>query len=655
MEWKKILVNRKLIGLIAVLFMLQMIVFWRDCRQHDRLWIEKYNQNYDEYLQEEQQQYMDAFHDRIVEIIDQAEKLKGISIFSSEGSFSKRNLELTKEAFEPLLDIKLSYVKGRTLTEFFSFQFGSLCVFLCGIAIAFELSEIRKKSMRSITFTTQHGKLRMAVEKAGALFLWAFMVTFLFQSGIILEGVWLFGENLYQILVSPAQTFAVLSNFTLELTIWQTLLLYLFYRTVILYVIMLLMWAMALFFDHVVLTMGVLGVFIGAECFLYAFIDDNNVWKLLKYCNIWYQMAESSYFTNYKNLNIVGYAINRNVAILAALFSAFLFSVGLGTYLCCRCYPYRSKERRINRTINFIGIKIEKIKGLLLERLSLSGMELYKTLIVQKSLVAVVLLGLLLFYKADFTSVQRSTQQELYYEFMDNYLGEPGEDAYNAIAQFSDKLEQVDQSFNEKLADEALDADTKIELSLWYDSFAEERLFLEQIREQTENLEKILQERGIAVWYVNLYSYNHLLHNDDVMLNLGILIAVLWISIGIYLEEKRSKMGGIINSSYRKSLLYKTKLKLAVILTSLIFFMVLIYEILLVAAVYGLKGAGAPVQSILELSYIRGNFTIWQYFLVRYAVKYLCFLLLCVIVCKGLELIICKKGLTNGIENRKSV
>ncbi|MBD5533686.1 MAG: hypothetical protein HDQ98_16065 [Lachnospiraceae bacterium] len=654
MEWKKILVNRKLLSVMIVLFLLQMIVFWEDCQKNDRIWMERRDQPYEDYLREEEEQHIDAYHAAMQAIMDQADEMSGISIFAEENSFSSRNRASTKKAFEPMLDVNLTYVKGRTITEFFSFRFGGLCALVCGMLAAFELGEIRKKRVRAITFPTEYGRLRLAFEKIGALFIWALILTFLFQTSILLEGMLLFHENPLRILSCPAQTFVCFASFPLKITVWQALLLYLLYRTIILYVIMTLAWAVSVIFDHVVLAAGVCGGVFAVEYFLYAKIDDNNVWKLLKYCNVWYQTAENSYFTKYKNLNILEYAVNRNTAILTALAIAYLFGAAVGIVICCRRYPCSSKVSRIRQTVSAVKVRVESIRGRFLEKLSLTGMETYKALIAQRGLVAILLLAVLICYRADFTQVKRSTQQELYYAFMERYLGEPGEDSDREIAQLADKLEQVDITFAQQYS-EAADGDTMIVLAMWYDSFEEERLFLKQIQEQTESLKNISQETGIAVWYVNLYGYIHLLQNDDAMLNLGLLLAIVWICLGIYNGENGSGMACMINSSHRAKFLYRVKIRVAMILTSLVYFMVLLFEIVSVSVVYGITGIGAPVQSILDLSDVRIHCTIWQYFLIRYVVRWGIYLVVCICVCKALELVICKKGLFNGIKSRKSV
>lgn len=654
MEWKKILVNRKLLAFIILLFLAQMIVFWQDCEKTDRKWIEQNGQTYDAYLKEQELQHINTYRAKMQAIMEQADAMDGISIFAQENSFSKRNVALTKEAFEPLLDMELTYVKGRTVTEFFAFRFGGLCAFLCGFFIALELSEIRKKRVRSITFPTEYGRLRLVLEKINALFLGAFAVTFLFQAGILLEGMLLFRENPLELLFCPAQTFACFADFSLKITMWQALVLYLLYRTVILYVIMILVWSAALIFDHVVMAVGIFGGFIAVEYFLYAKIDGNNVWKLLKYCNLWYQTAENDYFTKYQNLSVLEYAVNRNTVIVAASAAACLLGAGIGILICCRRYPCSSKVSRFHRALDAVKIKLENFRGRFLEKRSLTGMECYKVLISQKGLIAILLLAMLICYRADFTQVKRSTQQELYYAFMEHYLGEPGEDSDREIAQLADKLDQIDITFAQQYA-EAADGDTRIVLAMWYDSFEEERLFLKQIQEQTESLKNISQESGIAVWYVNLHSYEHLLQSDDAMLNLGLLLVILWNCIGMYLGENGSGMVCMIHSSHREKFLYRTKIRVAVIITSAVYFAVLLFEIISVAALYGIKGINAPVQSILALSDLRMHGTIWQYFFARYVLKYLIFSAVCVGACKVLETVVCKKGLRNGIKNRRPV
>lgn len=654
MEWKKILVNRRLLVLMIMLFFIQMIVFWQDCEKNDRKWIERYGQTYDAYLKEQELQHIDAYRAKVQAIMEQADAMDGISIFSQENSFSKRNVALTKKAFVPLLDVELTYVKGRTVKEFFGFRFGGLCTFLCGFLIALDLSEIRKKRVRSITYPTEYGRLRLAFEKSGALLTWAFAVTFLFQAGILLEGMLLFHENPLTFFSCPAQTFACFADFPLKITMWQALVFYLLYRSVILYVIMVLAWSAALIFDHMVLAVGISGGFIAVEYFLYAKIDGSNVWKLLKYCNIWYQTVENDYFTRYQNLNVLGYAVNRNAAILAALAAAYMLGAGVGIFICCRRYPCSSKVSRLHQAMDVVKIKLENFRGLFLEKCSLTGMECYKVLISQKGLIAILLLAMLICYRADFTQIKRSTQQELYYAFMELYPGEPGEDSDREIAQLADKLDQVDITYAQQYA-EAADGETRFMLAMWYDSFSEERLFLKQIQEQTERLKSISLESGIAVRYVNLHSYDHLLQSDDAMLNLGLLLVILWNCIGMYIGENGSGMVCMINSSHRERYLYRIKIRVAMIITSLVCFAVLLFEIISVAAVYGLKGIGAPVQSILALSHIPIHCAIWQYFFARFLLKYLTFSAVCIGACKMLEKVICKKGLRNGIKNRKSV
>ena len=82
MEWKKILVNRKLLSVMIVLFLLQMIVFWEDYQKNDRIWMERRDQLYEDYLREEEEQHIDSYHASMQAIMDQADEMSGISIAS---------------------------------------------------------------------------------------------------------------------------------------------------------------------------------------------------------------------------------------------------------------------------------------------------------------------------------------------------------------------------------------------------------------------------------------------------------------------------------------------------------------------------------------------------------------------------------------------
>lgn len=121
MEWKKILFNRKLLALLLVFWLLSIIIFAVECDRKERLWQEQNHETYTEHLAKEQRQYRETFRERIQGIADQADSMEEISIFAREDSFSKRNAQLTKEAFEPLMQVELEELAGRTIEEFFFF------------------------------------------------------------------------------------------------------------------------------------------------------------------------------------------------------------------------------------------------------------------------------------------------------------------------------------------------------------------------------------------------------------------------------------------------------------------------------------------------------------------------------------------------------
>ena len=75
---------------------------------------------------------------------------------------------------------------------------------------------------------------------------------------------------------------------------------------------------------------------------------------------------------------------------------------------------------------------------------------------------------------------------------IDTYLGEPGVASSKEIERISTKLEQIDEEYSQQMSDSNLSTGTKIELSIWYDSFSEEREFLNIIQEQTDSLKQRL-------------------------------------------------------------------------------------------------------------------------------------------------------------------
>ena len=69
MEWKKILVNRRLSAFLLLLLFMELFIFWQDCEKNDRKRIEQYGQTYDAYLREQELQHIDAYRAKIQAII----------------------------------------------------------------------------------------------------------------------------------------------------------------------------------------------------------------------------------------------------------------------------------------------------------------------------------------------------------------------------------------------------------------------------------------------------------------------------------------------------------------------------------------------------------------------------------------------------------
>lgn len=654
-EWKKVIYNRKIFFAIAVLFLAQLILPIMEEKRTALRWEQQESQSYAEYLAEQEQIYVDGFSERVENVIKQADSYANISIFSQEGSFSQKNAEKTRRDYQNLNGLQIEARPVRTVTAFFDNAGENICLILAAALAALAIIGAGNTKLRRVTYPTRFGRLRLAMEQGAALAGWAVFLSFTFGVGVLAENFLQYRENAWTILTAPAQSFFCFSDFPWRFSLAVALILYLLFRALVLYAFMLMIWAVTLACAHMVLTVLVLGVICAVEFLFYVLIDDANVWYLLKCCNFVFQILENDTFLTYKNLNIMGAAVSRAAVGIMALAAFGMLNFTGAVLLHCRCYPCSSRWRRFLKFADRLAERFEVRRARFLEKCSVGGMEIYRIFISGKGAFAILIFAVLIAWRADFTQIQRSASQTMYYTFMEEHTGEPDSESEAALEEVEAELKEVDDLYMEKTVSGELSVGESIELSFWYESYEQERLFAQKVRSETDALTQIKADSGIDVWYVNQYSYRHLLECDDAILNIALLLVSFWLCTTAYAGERASGMAFLVNGSSQRESLYRTRRRILLSFVSCLYVLVLCCTIFTVALVNGLSGGMAPVQSILSLADFPIRCTIWQYFAARFLVKYCLLVLLSGFVSVMSENILCKNGRAYGVKGRKSV
>ena len=147
------------------------------------------------------------------------------------------------------------------------------------------------------------------------------------------------------------------------------------------------------------------------------------------------------------------------------------------------------------------------------EKLTLLTAEMYKLLVMQKGFLLILLFAAFIVNQSDFMNVTNTGYQDLYYDFMEQYEGEPSEESEQYIRSFAKEVNQVSKEYEEaeeQYAQGMLSDDAYIAASMKYESYENEREFLAMIEHQQKLSAKIKKGTGnirMVCQYVLLPEY----------------------------------------------------------------------------------------------------------------------------------------------------
>lgn len=587
----------------------------------------------------EQVSYIKEYPAYIEGVLEQADSMNTISIFSDTGSFSNANLSKTKKDYIGLQEVHPVLFWSEYITRFLDFIPMHGLALLAGIIMVFVLLDEKKIGLRSMVFSTINGRGKLVEAKVCALFLGAGVIVVLFYGTGFIESSMLYSGNFLSDIAYPIQSVQKFKDFTWNISIGEFCVIYLLYRWLVLFMLMLIIWTTLFVIDNPILGFGIMGVTGVVEYVLVKMIETNSPAQWFRYMNLWYLYIDKTVFTEYKNFSFFGQPLGKNYVLgITCLLILGLFC--MSAYLAgVKKYPCTSKVGGWNAWISQIREKIERVYGRYTEKKTITGMEIHKILFLQKGWLVLILLCLFFVEQRDFTKVNRTAQQEMYYNFMERNEGTPDKDAQKEIDKLEETVSKITQEYEQAERDYEegkIDLAVLIEYTNRYVAFEQDRVFLEQVKSQTAYLEQLKQENNIDGWYVNQYSYIHLLDNgnkgmiEDVLFFMGVVL----LCSGVFAFEKKcgtkETIKGTVNG--RKKL-FARKMMVITVLTSLLFLFRTILELLCVWQVYGLSGLDAPVQSISCLSFIGISCNIGTFLIYLYLIKLLVMLAVVCFVC----------------------
>ena len=609
---------------------------------------------------ETNQDYPTRFHEEIQAIVSQAEDMSSISIFTKNDGFTSKNIEKTASDYEPLLDVEPAVIEDAFLDAFLNDHVLNVILLVCALLTAFCYTEERRPGLRAMIFASKNGRGRKVLHKFGAMLLWDGILASVFLVLSLLVYTAVYGQNLPVILGCTVQSVELLGRFTCLCSIGEFLVLFFLFRWAVMFVITVVAWLLLFLTDHMLLSVGVIGIVGIAEYLMEALIPASHPLAVLRYCNLYYLVWDSSFFTEYRNLNVFGIPVGKGLVIGIVGVVVLVAAMTAGVIRGEKVYPIVSdnkmgfvfvRAKQVKRNLKFAGEGTEKanvkisrcgkqdddskmwykngwanrisiLQVCLEERLTLTAAELYKLLICRRGFVVVAFYVAFIILQISSNQIQWTKAQLLYYDFMEEYEGIPNEDSAVFISSLEEEIEEVEMFWanaQEEYAQGSITYNECYEAMLYYDSYEDERDFLTKIRSQTDYLESLEETAGISGWYVNSYSYENLLGTGEEAVDGILVFVVILLCSSMFSWEKDCGIAPVTRAAEKgREDLFRRKLAAAAGVGTIMYLFTDGVRVWSVIDTYGLGGLAAPVQSLESLEFVSFTCNLGGFFALLY-------------------------------------
>lgn len=412
----------------------------------------------------EQAEYILGYGDYLTDIRDTAEERKQISVLGAEGSFSGRNLDKIVEDYSSLENIELKLDNERAVDAYRDCTFTEILMLVMPATVVLILLEERKKGLWQFVYAMPKGRTRLAFIRCLLIFLTGVV------TGILLEGETLVLTGVYHggfgDLSRAVQSNPSFSGCVLKISMGTWLFLTVLIKILVCTLTGMIFWCVASFCKSHVTVFGILAVLTAGEYTAYAGIAQQSVWNKLKYINLFSFLDSGNTLAMYLNLNVSGYPVGVSTlvmpAVLVLLCLACILVISGG-----RKRPFQPKESILTRGYEKILFRVKPYRhnSLLLH-------EGYKLLVRQRCVVLLIILAYMCMNMFDTEEIMFDYRTTIY----NNYL----------------------QQIEGELTDEKT-AYLKAEKNIWKDK-------IEKSQEKTEQYELLLEQGAETEEYEALFS-----------------------------------------------------------------------------------------------------------------------------------------------------
>lgn len=552
-----------------------------------------------------QVEYLDGYDDYLNTIRANKDKMLSFSIFNDPDSFSGRNIILTAEEFQALEGVSLTLGADGAISAFMDFAITDYLLLAVQMLICISFLDERKKGLWSVVHATPNGRMRLALQRTGILFGVSAISVLLLCGSNLLLGFSIYGGM--DDLERAVQSVELLGKMPLACFVGQFLLMYLIFKIGATFLVALLLWLIFTAINNVKYTiMAAAGVLV-VEYSLYSFLPVQSGLNPLKYFNIFTYISLSDLYTNYLNIDLFGYPVGIRAVSQYACLPLILLLAAVCIIIHCRKRPAAGKD-----LLGRFVYGINRIVDRFLRRFHLLGMELHKTLSIQKGILIILLFfylvsGLSFTVKIPVTDQTDAAARQYTVEL----AGIITDDTFRRIDEIQTELDNTLAAHEQAL----LKYESGEMEYPQYDVYAREAEAariksngLSAVRQRAEELRSLGEEIGFTPWLIEESPYKGT-YSDEAKVNqqnaaLVAMLTVVLLLAGSFAYETQSGMTYLLTSTQRgRKTLLRKKIGLAAILTTIVWVVTYGLEI---HAFLGICDTGTFAASVQNLSMLEG-------------------------------------------------
>ncbi len=564
----------------------------------------------------EQVDYIAGYQNYLQGIDESAEKMREVSALGTEGSFSRKNIDKTVKDYAPLKTLTLKLDNERAVNAFTKCTLTGLFLMIQAIVTVLIMLEERKKGLWHFVYSLPQGRSRLAFFRCISMFL---AVAF---AGILLEGENLiitggtyggFGDISRAVQSNPEFSGCVL---TVSMGTW--LFLVIFTKIIVCTFIGMIFWAAVSSLKNHTAAFAVLAAILAGEYYAYTEIGTQSSLNRLKYMNLFGFLDSGYALSHYQNLNFFGNPVGVYTLLLYTVPLLLLFVCVLAVILG-RQKPFSQKESlwaRIYEKIIF-ALKPYRHNSVFLH-------ECYKVFVKQKCILILFVMGLISYFMIDVQEIYYDYGTTIYNSYINQIKG-PVTEQKTAYLQSESRLwmEKADASREktsqyEKLLEQSME-DGNTEYTKLFFSNEDYEQELKKIRQYEQSQEIVdnllhlserledLQAKGVNTGFVNKIGYEMYFGTAGNHRSAGeamIMLAFLIVSLaGIKSYEGSQNADKFIKSTKRgRSILYRRKCAVALIVTLFVFLMPTLSGFYNISKTYGITEFQVAAQSLDEFA-----------------------------------------------------